>query len=320
MMLAGGFVFILALLSLLLKTALFASLKKEIPARTGNQKIKGRIIFWLAFAVSAVIASVLYIKCAVLSVEWFPDAANSVQTWFFPQRFTNAVMMWAVANGLIGVAIFFFTWGLEFVIDLFISKSSREEVKASYISKLDPLKMNLSDLWKTLLLAAILILSFFALDGIAYGIFHADMRFFFLSARFTLNPKVILAIAMYIPFFFIFYMSNSLRVNCSMRPENWPEWLSQLIAVLGNTVGLIGIVVMQYLPFVKTGTIGYTGTVGPEWLFVNMLFSIIPMMAALPLFNRFFFNKSGRAWVGAIVICVFFVLMTASGTTIYYAL
>lgn len=320
MMLIGGFVFILALLSLLLKTRLFASLKKEIPTRTGNQKIKGRIIFWIAFAVSAVIASVLYIKCAVLSVDWFADAANSVQTWFFPQRFTNAVMMWAVANGLIGVAIFFFTWGLEFVIDLFISKSSREEVKASYVSKLDPLKMNLSDLWKTLLMAAILILSFFALDGIAYGIFHADMRFFFLSARFTLRPKVILAIAMYIPFFFIFYMSNSLRVNCSMRPENWPEWLSQLIAVLGNTVGLIGILFMQYLPFMKTGTIGYTGTVGPEWLFVNMLFSIIPMMAALPLLNRYFFNKTGRAWLGAIVVCTIFVVMTGTGTTIYYAL
>jgi hypothetical protein len=115
-------------------------------------------------------------------------------------------------------------------------------------------------------------------------------------------------------------MSNSLRVNCSMRPSNWPEWLSQLISVLGNTVGLVLILFMQYGPFISTGTIGYTGTVGPEWLFVNMLFSIIPMMAALPLFNRFFFNKTGRAWLGAIVICVIFVLMTGSATTIYYAL
>jgi hypothetical protein len=105
-----------------------------------------------------------------------------------------------------------------------------------------------------------------------------------------------------------------------MRPSNWPEWLSKLISVLGNTVGLLGIMFIQYIPFVTSGTIGYTGTVGPEWLFVNMLLSIIPMMAALPLFNRFFFNKSGRAWVGAIVICVIFILMTASGTTIYYAL
>ena len=324
MALVGGFTTILALFCLLLNTRLFRSMKKEIPARTGNQKVKGRIIFWVAFAVSAVIACFLYVKCAVMSVEWFPEASNGTQTWFFPQRFTNAVMMWAVFNGLIGIGIFFLTWGIEYIIDYVRAKTagveSLQTVHASYKEKLTPLKMKGSDFWKTPLLALILILTFFALDWFIYLVFHVDMRFFFLSARVMMKWDSILAALMYIPFFFIFYMSNSLRVNCSMRPSNWPEWLSKVIAVLGNTVGLVGIMFIQYIPFISSGTIGYTGTVGPEWLFVNMLMSIIPMMAALPLFNRFFFNKSGRAWVGAIVICVIFVLMTASGTTIYYAL
>ena len=324
MMLAGGFVFIMALFVLLLNTKAFASLKKPIPERTGDQKIKGRIIFWISFAISAVIACLLYMVAVQKSVEWFPDAAGSVQTWFFPQRFTNAIMIWAVANGLIGVAIFFITWGLEYAIDYFTAKKGGAEllqgVHASYKGKLDPLKLKGSDFWKTPLLAGILILSFFALDGLAYAIFHADMRFLLLSARFTLNPKAILAMAMYLPFFFIFYMSNSLRVNCSMRPSNWPEWLSQIIAVLGNTLGLVAIIVIQYIGFGSTGVIGYTGSVGPQWLFVNMLFSIVPMMAALPLLNRYFFNKSGRAWIGAMVVCAIFIIMTGSGTTIYYAL
>lgn len=324
MMLAGGFVFIMALFVLLLNTKAFASLKKPIPERTGDQKIKGRIIFWISFAISAVIACLLYMVAVQKSVEWFPDAAGSVQTWFFPQRFTNAIMIWAVANGLIGVAIFFITWGLEYAIDYFRAKKGGAEllqgVHASYKGKLDPLKLKGSDFWKTPLLAGILILSFFALDGLAYAIFHADMRFLLLSARFTLNPKAILAMAMYLPFFFIFYMSNSLRVNCSMRPSNWPEWLSQIISVLGNTLGLVAIIVIQYIGFGSTGVIGYTGSVGPQWLFVNMLFSIVPMMAALPLLNRYFFNKSGRAWIGAMVVCAIFIIMTGSGTTIYYAL
>ena len=105
-----------------------------------------------------------------------------------------------------------------------------------------------------------------------------------------------------------------------MRPSNWPEWLSQLIAVLGNTLGLVAILFVEYIPFIINGVIGYTGSVGPQWLFVNMLFSIVPMMAALPLLNRYFFNKSGRAWIGAMVICAIFIIMTGSGTTIYYAL
>jgi hypothetical protein len=105
-----------------------------------------------------------------------------------------------------------------------------------------------------------------------------------------------------------------------MRPENWKEWLSQIIAVLGNTVGLIAIVLIQYIPMLTTGQVGYTSTEGPQWLFVNLLFSIIPMMVALPLFNRFFFNKTGRAWLGPIVTCFIFIIMTGGATTIYFAL
>lgn len=321
--LAGGFVFILALLNVLLKTKAFKSMKKEIPARTGDQKVKGRIFFWVFFAVSAVIACILYMVSVKASVEWFPDAANSVLTWKFPQRFTNAIMIWAVANGLIGVAIFFLTWGIEYAIDkkrAIKEGSDYSDVKRAYMQKLEPLKLKGSDFWKTPLLGGILIVSFFALNALIYGIFHVDMRFFFLSVRFTLNPSAVGAMLMYLPFFFIFYMSNSLRVNCSMRPSNWGEGLSKVISVLGNTLGLLAIVFIQYIPFIANGTIGYTGAVGPQWLFVNMLFSIIPMMAALPLFNRYFFNKTGRAWLGPMVICAIFIIMTGSGTTIYYAL
>ena len=166
--------------------------------------------------------------------------------------------------------------------------------------------------------AIILIAAFFGLNALLYLVFHTDMRLFFVSARVMLTWESILAGLMYIPFFLIFYISNSLRVNCSMRPSNWSEWLSKVISFLGNTLGLVAILVIEYLPFIRTGTIGYTDTAAPQWLFVNMLFSIIPLMAALPLLNRFFFNKSGRAWVGPIVICVIFIMMTTSGTTIYY--
>ena len=267
--------------------------------------------------------------CVRLSVEWFPEAAGSSQTWFFPQRFTNAVMLWAVFNGLIGIAIFFLTWGLKYAIDYFAAKKKGAaegealpvaDVHASYRSILNPLKLGWKDALKTVGMAAILICSFFALDYLIYGIFHTDMRVLFISARVSFSWRAILAIAMYIPFFFLFYFSNSLRANCSMRPANWKEWLSKLIAVLSNTVGLIAIVFIQYIPMIASGQIGYTGTVGPEWLFVNLLFSIIPMMAALPLFNRFFFNRTGSVWLGPIVTCVIFIVMTGGATTIYFAL
>lgn len=322
--LVGGFMFICSLCVLLLRTKAFASIKKEVPARGANQKIKGRIIFWISFVLSAVIACVLYMVCVKWSVAWFPDAATGVQTWFFPQRFTNGVMLWAVANGLIGAALFFLAWGIKWLIDHVrakkgkIAETTTADVKKSYLSQLGPVKIGGKDFLKTLGLAAILIGSFFALDYLIYGIFHTDMRFLFISARVTFNGHVIAATLMYLPFFFIFYFTNSMRVNCSMRPENWKEWLSQIIAVLGNTLGLIAILLIEYIPMMATGTIGYTDTVGPQWLFVNLLFSVIPMMALLPLLNRFFFNKTGKAWLGPLVTCVIFIAMMTGATTIYY--
>lgn len=367
MALCGGFTFICALCIILLDTRAFASLRNPLPARTGNQKVKGRILFWVTFVIGAVLAFVLYMVCVNLSVEWFTAAASSSQTWFFPQRFTNAVMLWAVFNGLIGIALFFLTWGIEYLIDYLrvkrkggkeaaaaegagadgmvtvqrgkaltdaadnLDKSSlplddgggfrtTEDVHKHYRSRFEPLKLKKMDILKTLGLAAILIASFFALDYFIYLVFHADMRFMFISARISFNWRAILAMLMYVPIFFIFYFSNSFRVNLGMRPSNWKEWLSKLIAVLGNTLGLIAIVVVQYIPLLVSGQVYYTSLVGPQWLFVNLLFSIIPMMIALPLFNRFFFNRTGKVWLGPIVICFIFIIMTGGATTIYYAL
>ncbi len=320
-----GFVFILCLCPLLLlRTKLFALIKRPIPERQASQKVRGRIVFWLTFVISAVIACFLYMVCVELSVKWFPEASTGIQTWFFPQRFTNAVAMWACFNGLIGIALFALTNVVEWLIDKARAKGDAEKlqaVKAEYLCKLEPLKIGgMGGVWRTLLLAAVLIGSFFALDYLIYGLFHVDMRFMFISARVTFQWDVILSILMYLPIFFIFYFSNSLRVNCAMRPKNWPEWLSKIIIVLGNTLGLVAIVFMEYIPMIQTGTIGYTSTVGPQWLFVNQLFSIIPMMILLPLMNRYFFNKTGRAWLGPLVTCVIFIAMTGAATTIYYAL
>lgn len=317
----SGFAFIIGLFLLLLRTPFFKSLKKEIPARTGDQKVKGRIIFWISFAISAVLACILYMVCVKWSTELYNVAYTGIQTWNFPQRFTNAVMLWAVVNGLIGIAIYFIGWVIEYLIDrkrASINGVTPEDVKKSYVSKLEPLKLGGKDIGKTLLMAVILIGTFFALDYLLYFVAHIDMRFFFISARPVFNLKTMAAIAMYIPFFFIFYFSNSLRVNCGMRPSNWGEGLSKVISVLGNTLGLVAIIFIEYIPMIATGTIGYTSTVGPQWLFVNLLFSIVPMMAALPLFNRYFFNKTGRVWLGAIVTCVIFIAMTGGATTIYY--
>ena len=48
-----------------------------------------------------------------------------------------------------------------------------------------------------------------------YYLFHADYRLLFIGVR-TFNPLTLVLIPMYAPFF-IFFLTNSLRVNTVLR-------------------------------------------------------------------------------------------------------
>jgi hypothetical protein len=194
------------------------------------------------------------------SAQWaqklLPKAENGIQTWLFPQRMTNATMVWAVCNGFIGILIFFILYFVR---------------NKKHGATLQAVKIKITDLLKTLLLAVIVFASFFAVDYLCYYFFHVDFRFMFISARFTFNLKLLLIWLMYIPLFYVFYISNSIRVNCTMRNENWSERKSTIIACLSNSVGLILILVIQYLGYAFTGTVTYS-SYDSEWLYCNILF------------------------------------------------
>jgi hypothetical protein len=120
----------------------------------------------------------------------------------------------------------------------------------------------------------------------------------------------------YAPFFLIFFLCNSLRVNGAMRPEEQPEWKSMLIAGIGNSAGLLLIVIVQYMTLWQTGTVYWTD----GWLYVNLLFAVVPMMFVLPYFNRYFFRLTGRIYRGAMVTCLVFIMILLTNTVVYLPL
>ena len=92
-------------------------------------------------------------------------------------------------------------------------------------------------------------------------------------------------------------MSNSLRINGAMRFKGQPEWRSMLIGGFANSLGLMLIIIIQYSVYYKTGTV-YWSSNSTDWLSVNLLFGIVPMMFILPYFNRIFFRMTGRIYLG----------------------
>jgi len=127
---------------------------------------------------------------------------------------------------------------------------------------------------------------------------------------------LLVLLPLYAPVFFIFFLSNSLRVNGAMRFAGQSERSSLLLAGLGNSLGLLLIVIVQYAVFAATGTVYWTD----GWLYINLLFAVVPMMAVLPYFNRFFFRMTGRIYLGPMVTCLIFIMILLSNTVCYLPL
>jgi hypothetical protein len=284
---------------LLLALPAFAPIVKAVPDALPHPRGAGKILFWAAVALSALVACLTYVPMAELSQKLFASASGRETTWFFPQRMNNAVMLWAVLNGAFGFLVFF----LAYRYHGRPSGVRREQWGAQASAR---------DLLRTFALAATLFASYYLLLFAVYYLFHVDYRFLFMGVR-PFQPELLLLLLMYAPFFFVFFLSNSLRVNGAMRFEGQAEWKSLLVAGLANSLGLLLIVAVQYGTFAASGTVYWT----ESWLYVNLLFAVVPMMFVLPYFNRCFFRMTGRIYLGPMVSCLVFVMILISNTVIY---
>ena len=297
-----------------------AAVKERAPKTVAH-----KVIFWSCMILTAIIACLDYIPLAGLSIDIFPTAnASNVYTTVFPARMVNAILLWAAINGAIGLVIFFGTTLLENLYEFLKWKIKGVEPEYDW-QKFHHIKIS-GDKWygvifnvlKAILLALVTFGVFYFVDQLSYWMFHQDFRFMLISAA-PLNGRMFVTALEYMPIIFIFYISNSIRVNCSIGHEGWKEWKVMLVSALGNSLGLAFILLINYVCFFTTGTPFYTySPSGAEvWLFINMVFGLVVMMFILPIFNRIFYKLTGNVWTGAIACCMIFIMMTISASVSY---
>ena len=292
-------IMLIPLTKALLAINFFRSIVKPIPAALPKQNKKSKLIFWTIFLISASIACISFIPMVDIAKIFFVDATNRELTWFFPQRMNNSVMLWAAFNGSVGILIFFASY-------YFFGRHHGVSPDSWGLA------INKTDLTKTVLLGITVFSIYYIILFSLYFLFHIDYRFWFMGVR-VFQPEMLIVLAMYFPLFFIFFFSNSLRINGSMRFEDQDEWKSRLVGGFANSLGLMLIIVIQYVTYGLTGTVFWT----TNWLSVNLLFGIVPMMFILPYFNRIFFQISGRVYLGPLITCLIFIMILSTNTVIY---
>lgn len=297
-----SFLLLIPLTKNLLKISFFSMIVKKVPEPLPVQNRKSKIIFWSLISFSALVACVTFIPMVEVAKYLFPEAATRNLTWFFPQRMNNSVMLWALFNGTLGLILFFLSYYMF---------GKKHGVKQNSWG----LGISLNELFRTVILALSIFAIYYLILYVIYALFHIDYRFWFMGVR-VFQPEMLLVLAMYFPFFFVFFFSNSLRVNGAMRFSGQSENVSRLIGGLANSGGLILIIIIQYVVFWWTGTVYWT----TNWLSVNLLFGIVPIMFILPYFNRIFFQITGRVYLGPLVTCLIFIMILSTNTVVYLPL
>ncbi|MDE7439563.1 MAG: prolyl oligopeptidase family serine peptidase [Clostridia bacterium] len=290
-----------------------------------HKTVAHKVIFWSCIILTAIIACLDYIPLANLSIEIFPTSnVASVYTYTFPARMINAILLWALINGAIGLVIFFGTTLIENLYEYIRFKVKGiepaydwDKFKAIKISG-NGWKGTLLNVGKAIFLPLVMFGAFYFLVQLNYWMFHQDFRFTLISAS-PLNARMFVTALEYWPIIFVFYISNSIRVNCSIGREGWKEWKVILVSALANSVGLIFILIINYFCYFTTGSPYYTywGNGNEVWLYINMVFALVVMMFILPIFNRLLYRITGNVWSGAIVCCMIFIMMTISASVSY---
>ena len=211
-------------------------------------------------------------------------------------------MLWALLNGTIGLVIFF-------ISNKFFHNSDERTIIERMMS------LSKMEIGKTIILSLLVFLSYFGILFLVYYIFHVDYRILFIGVR-TFQPDILIVWLMYVPIFFIFFLSNSLRVNGSIFYKGLSEGRGMLFSGVSTTLGLIIILLIQYLCFLFTGEIYWVET-NLQWLYVNLLFGVVPMIFILPIFNRYFYRITGRIYLGPMVTCFIFIMILSSNTVCY---
>ncbi len=297
-----SFILIIPTARLLLALPYFKTLVEPVPESFSKPTGRGKDLFWISIALSTLIACISFIPLSELSKSLFVDASNRIQTWFFPQRMNNAVMLWAILNGIVGLLLFYFSYH-------FYGKSNG--VKFENLG----VKISKSDVFKTMYLALAIFFFYFTLINIIYYLFHVDYRFIFLGVR-VFRPETLLLIPMYLPPFLIFFISNSIRVNSALRFKGQSVQKHLLISSLVTGSGLLLILLVQYFTLWLTGTVFWEA----GWLYVNLLFAIVPIMLLIPIFQHYFFQMTGKVYLGPITMSLIFITILLSNTVCYFPL
>ena len=217
----------------------------------------------------------------------------------FPLMMTNGIVWWFLWINIIGF-FFFRRWfkkqsnenGLT-LFDLGLSdRKDRFTLSGAFIAK-------------TVLLAAILFLFAYLSEHTLESIFLVDFRFIFPFAS-DLTPYRTQLWFTYFPFLLVGFLLMGVFLHGQLRRPLKPTWLKTFIAwsgfnILVLIIPLVVILLVQYVPLFINGAIPFVGPGGMLIVFTHNLFHIIAVLILVTPISTWFYQLTGRIYLGAML-------------------
>ncbi|KZZ85318.1 alpha/beta hydrolase family protein [Bacillus sp. SJS] len=289
--LIGFVLFIVAVTKVLLFTSPFASLRadQEVKPQAAPAGI-GKLWFWGGIAASALVSYFSYLALYNWSVENIPP--------FFPQFPPFYIGIWCVVTGL-------FTLIIMAASHFFYSKKNGLDLKETGVL------ISFRALVKTIGLAlTVAVLSYSVVFAADY-FFKADFRIWVLTVKAFTPDKLLIALK-YLPFFLLFYVANSIAINCfNFVKIGKKEWINTAIMALANSIGILILVVVQYMNFWITGEVFYNDL---SHIIGIWLFPIIIILIVAAVVSRKIYKVTRNPYLAGFINAFIITVMTVTNT------
>jgi pimeloyl-ACP methyl ester carboxylesterase len=303
----GAVLFLFALAGNLLKTPFFASVSTPMPEARGY---KSRGAWWVAAIIGTAIPAITFFKFQEWGSKWFPASA------LFPQNLTTGIAVWDILNAIIALVLF---W----VFHRTNEGANAYHYGVSYDSA--SFRLNWRSIGKAALLALTVVGSVYLLTLIIGAVFNLDFRIWVIGLKKMSWHQFTIFLVYLIPFL-VYYLVNSLILHAQLRPkagetERKTAWKWFGASFFVNTVGIIVLILLQYIPlFVRDQLLWHgVGADASGPLLGIVAFQFVPVNLVASAISTYFFRKTGKIYAGAFVNALLITWYIVAGQAIQFA-
>ncbi len=275
----GGVFILLGSFELLMQTAPFRSL-----ARAGEGIVGQRSAgWWTGLVLTTVYPAVSYFFLTGWGAAFTPN-------WLFPQGVTNQILIWAVGNGFIALAL------------SALLKKRQSAVESKGRDATQP--------GKALLVSLLSITSLYIAVALSDILFKTDMRFWVVALKPMATHHIPAFLAYLAPFTLFFYITQRLWLRgMTLRAGAALQYVTSLAA---SVAGFAVMLVSLYLYLLLFGRLP-----GVDPLFTIVAIQFIPILAITSIVSVFTWRCTADALTGALISGVFVTWYIVAGQAMH---